>query len=288
MIRSMTGYAKEEYRSESGWLQWELRSVNHRHFDVEIRLPGVFRDMEPEFRNLMGLRISRGHVDARLSWRPAEKFADRIKVNTGLAVRVIGYAKVLAEQMRRPASVSPLDVMRWPGVIEEHSADHSHMSGEVRKLLHKAVDSLRAAQMSEGKKLKKAIESRCTGMDKLVHTFRARTPELREQAWSRMRERLEAIKLRVDAERLEKEVALLLMRHDISEELDRLEAHLGALRSALKATEPAGKRVNFLLQEIGREANTLAAKSGDARGTHEAVDMRVIVEQMREQAQNIL
>ena len=288
MIRSMTGYAKEEYRSESGWLQWELRSVNHRHFDVEIRLPGVFRDMEPEFRNLMGLRISRGHVDARLSWRPAEKFADRIKVNTGLAVRVIGYAKVLAEQMRRPASVSPLDVMRWPGVIEEHSADHSHMSGEVRKLLHKAVDSLRAAQMSEGKKLKKAIESRCTGMDKLVHTFRARTPELREQAWSRMRDRLEAIKVRVDAERLEKEVALLLMRYDISEELDRLEAHLGALRSALKATEPAGKRVNFLLQEIGREANTLAAKSGDARGTHEAVDMRVIVEQMREQAQNIL
>ena len=288
MIRSMTGYAKEEHRGESGWLQWELRSVNHRHFDLEIRLPRAFRYMEPEFRNLLALRISRGHLDARLAWRPAEKFADRIKVNTGLAVRVIGYARVLAEQMRRPAAVSPLDVMRWPGVIEEQSADQSHMSGEVRKLLHKAVDSLWAAQASEGKKLKKTIESRCSKMDKLVHKFRARTPELREQAWTRMRDRLEVINVRVDAERLEKEVALLLMRYDISEELDRLEAHLEALLSALKATEPTGKRVNFLLQEIGREANTLAAKSGDARGTHEAVDMRVIVEQMREQAQNIL
>ena len=288
MIRSMTGYAKAELRGESGWLQWELRSVNHRHFDVDIRLPGVFREMEPEFRSLLAGRVGRGHVDARLTWHPAEKFADRIKVNTGLAVRVIGYARVLAEQMRRPAAVSPLDVMRWPGVIEEHSADQSHMSGEVRKLLHKAVDDLRKTQSGEGKKLRKFIEGRCAKMEKLLKKFRQRMPELRQQAWTRMAERLEAIQVQVDAERLEKEVALLLLRSDISEELDRLEAHLVALRSALAASEPAGKRVNFLLQEIGREANTLAAKSGDPRGTHEAVDMRVLVEQMREQAQNIL
>lgn len=288
MIRSMTGYAKEEYRSESGWLQWELRSVNHRHLDIDIRMPGAFREMEPELRSLLARNIGRGHVDARLGWKPAEKFADKIKVNSRLAVRVIGYSRVLAEQMRRPAPVSPLDVMRWPGVIEEHSADQSHMSGEVRKLLHKTMDSLRKAQTSEGRKLKKAIESRCSKMDAILDTFRSRTPELREQAMARMRDRLEAIRLRVDAERLEREVALLLMRYDVSEELDRLDAHLGALRSALKGTEPSGKRVNFLLQEIGREANTLAAKSGDPRGTHEAVDMRVLVEQMREQAQNIL
>ena len=288
MIRSMTGYAKAEYRSESGMLQWELRSVNHRHFDMDIRLPRVFRDMEPEFRNILVVRIGRGHVDARLSWRPAEKFADRIKVNTGLAVRVIGYARVLAEQMRRPAAVSPLDVMRWPGVIEEQSADQSHMTGEVRKLLHKTVEILRDAQSGEGRKLKKFIESRCSKMEKLLKKFRDRTPELRQQAWARMAERLEAIQVRVDSERLEKEVALLLMRYDLSEELDRLEAHLAELRATLKASEAVGKRVNFLLQEIGREANTLAAKSGDARGTHEAVDMRVLVEQMREQAHNIL
>ncbi len=288
MIRSMTGYSKEEYRSESGVLQWELRSVNHRHFDADVRLPRVFRDMEPEFRNILVARIGRGHVDARLHWRPAEKFADRIKVNTGLAVRVIGYARVLAEQMRRPAPVSPLDVMRWPGVIEEQSADQSHMSGEVRKLLHKAIDTLRDTQTSEGKKLKKFMEGRCSKMDKHLKKFRQRTPELRQRAWDRLSERLKAIEVRVDSEKLEKEVALLLMRYDIAEELDRLEAHLTELRSTLAASEPVGKRVIFLLQEIGREANTLAAKSGDARGTHEAVDMRVLVEQMREQAQNIL
>ena len=288
MVRSMTGYAKEEYRSESGWLQWELRSVNHRHLDIEVRMPRAFRDMEPEIRNLLAKHIGRGHVDARLSWRPAEKFADKIKVNTGLAVRVIGYSRVLAEQMRRPAPVSPLDVMRWPGVIEEHSADQSHMSGELRKLLHKAVDTLREAQASEGRKLKETIENRCSKMETLLHQFRSRMPELSERALLRMKQRMEAIKVRVDAERLEKEVALLLMRHDISEEIDRLEAHMVALRSALTTTAPAGKKVNFLLQEIGREANTLAAKSGDARGTHEAVEMRVLVEQMREQAQNIL
>lgn len=288
MIRSMTGYAKEEYRSESGWLQWELRSVNHRHLDMEVRLPGGFREMEPEIRNLLASHVGRGHVDAHLSWRPAEKFADKIKVNTGLAVRVIGYARVLAEQMRRPAPVSPLDVMRWPGVIEEHSSDQSHMSGEVRKLLHKAIDTLLATQTSEGKRLKKFIESRCSKMEKMLEKFRSRTPELREQAIDRMRERLTAIEIRVDAERLEREAALVLMRQDISEELDRLEAHLAALRAALKTSEPAGKRVNFLLLEIGRETNTLTAIAGDARGTHEAVDMRVLVEQMREQAQNIL
>ncbi len=284
----MTGYAKAEHRSENGWLQWELRSVNHRHFDVDLRMPTVFRELEPEFRSLMAHRLGRGHLDARLSWRPPEKFADNIKINTRLAVRVIGYARVLAEQMRRPAPVSPLEVMRWPGVIEEQVADQSHMSGDARKLLHKALDELRKAQESEGSSLKSAIESRCLEMEELLKRYRVRSPDLRQQNWKKMHERLESTQVQVDAERLEKEVALLLMRNDISEELDRLDAHLAALRATLKTSEPIGKRVNFLLQEIGREANTLAAKSSDAKGTHEAVDMRVLVEQMREQAQNIL
>ena len=288
MIRSMTGYAKVEHRGEHGWLQWELRSVNHRHFDVDMRVPAAFRELETEFRGLLSDRIGRGRVEARLAWRPAERFADQIKVNTKLAVRVISYARVLAEQMRRPAPVSPLDVMRWPGVIEEQAADQSHMSGEARKLLHKALDELRESQSSEGEKLRNAIEVRSAKMEELLKQFRVRAPELRRQSWERVQERLDAIKVQVDSERLEKEVVLMLMRHDIAEELDRLDAHLAALRSALEDSEPTGKRINFLLQEIGREANTLAAKSGDARGAREAVDMRVLVEQMREQAQNIL
>ncbi|WP_446831034.1 YicC/YloC family endoribonuclease [Candidatus Foliamicus sp.] len=288
MIRSMTGYAKVEHRGEHGWLQWELRSVNHRHFDVDMRVPAAFRELETEFRGLLADRIGRGRVEARLAWRPAERFTDQIKVNTKLAVRVISYARVLAEQMRRPAPVSPLDVMRWPGVIEEQAADQSHMSGEARKLLHKALDELRESQSSEGEKLRNAIEVRSAKMEELLKQFRVRAPELRRQSWERVQERLDAIKVQVDSERLEKEVVLMLMRHDIAEELDRLDAHLAALRSALEDSEPTGKRINFLLQEIGREANTLAAKSGDARGAREAVDMRVLVEQMREQAQNIL
>ena len=288
MIRSMTGYAREEYSDESGWLQWELRSVNHRNFDVELRLPDAFRSLEPEFRSLLAGRVGRGHVEARLAWRPAEKFADRIKVNTRLAVRVISYARVLAEEMRRPAGISPLEVMRWPGVIEEHSPDQSHMTGEVRKLLHKAADSLREVQMEEGRQLKKFIEGRCSKLGKALRKIGEHTPQLRENAMKRMRERMEAISIRVDEARLEREVAILLMRYDISEEVDRLHAHLGALRIALKSSDHAGKRVMFLLQEIGREANTLAAKAGDAKGTHEAVEMRVLVEQMREQAHNIL
>ena len=284
----MTGYAKAEYRGENGWLQWELRSVNHRHFDVDLRVPAVFRELESEFRSLMADRLGRGHVDARMAWRPPEKLADQIKVNTRLAVRVIGYSRVLAEQMRRPAPVSPLEVMRWPGVIEERVSDQSHMSGDARKLLHKALDELQKAQASEGGALKKAIESRCLKMEDLLGRFRSRMPDLRKQNLEKLQARLEAIRVRVDSERLEKEVALLLMRADISEELDRLDAHLTELRVTLKGSDPVGKRVNFLLQEIGREANTLAAKSGDAKGTHEAVDMRVLVEQMREQAQNIL
>ena len=288
MIRSMTGYAKAEYRGENGWLQWELRSVNHRHFDADLRVPAVFRELEPEFRSLMADRLGRGHVDARLAWRPPEKLADQIKVNTRLAVRVIGYSRVLAEQMRRPASVSPLEVMRWPGVIEERVSDQSHMSGDARKLLHKALAELQKAQASEGGALKKAIESRCLKMEDLLGKFRSRMPDLRKQSLAKLQARLEAIQVRVDSERLEKEVALLLMRADISEELDRLDAHMTELRATLKGRDPVGKRVNFLLQEIGREANTLAAKSGDAKGTHEAVDMRVLIEQMREQAQNIL
>ena len=288
MIRSMTGYAKAEHRAENGWLQWELRSVNHRHFDLDIRVPAVFRELEPEFRGLLADRIGRGHVDARLSWRPGKEFANKLKINTALAARVIGYSRVLAEEMRRPGPVSPLDVMSWPGVIEEQVSDQSHMSGDARKLLHKALDRLYKAQTGEGDKLKDAIEVRCLEMEELLSRFRVRLPELRERSWERMRERLKTIQVRVDSDRLEKEVALMLMRHDVSEELDRLDAHLGELKSTLEASEPVGKRVNFLLQEIGRETNTLAAKSGDAQGTHEAVNMRVLVEQMREQAQNIL
>ncbi len=288
MIRSMTGYAKAEHRAENGWLQWELRSLNHRHFDVDLRVPAVFRELESEFRGLLASRIGRGQVDARLAWRPAEKFAGQIKVNTGLAVRLIGYSRVLAEQMRRPAPVSPLDVMRWPGVIEEQVADQSHLCGDARKLLHKVLDELEKVQASEGRKLGSAIESRCLKMEELLTQFRARIPALREKNRKRMQDRLDAIQMQVDSERLEKELAVLLMRQDVSEELDRLDAHLAELRLTLKASDPIGKRINFLLQEIGRETNTLAAKSGDAQGTHEAVDMRVLVEQMREQAQNIL
>ncbi len=288
MIRSMTGYATAEHRSEHGWLQWEVGSVNHRHLDVDLCVPAAFRELESEFRSLLADRIGRGHVDARLAWRPAEQYTDRITVNTGLAVRLIGYARVLAERMRRPAAISPLDIMRWPGVIEEQSADQSHMSGEVRKLLHKALEELHKAQTSEGRKIKSVIKSRCSKMEQLLQQFRLRIPELRQRTLERMQGRLEAMQVRVDSERLEKEVALLLMRHDVSEELDRLDAHLSELRSALETAEPVGVRISFLLQEVGREAHTLAAKSNDVRGTHEALDMRVLVEQMREQAQNIL
>ena len=284
----MTGYAKAELRSEQGWLQWELRTVNHRHFDLDLRVPAVFRELETEFRGLLADRIGRGHVNARLHWRPEDGSSDKIKINTRLAVRVIGYSRVLAEQMRRPAPVSPLDVMRWPGVIEESTADQSHLSGDVRRLLHKALDELHKTRASEGRKLKGAIETRCLKMEELLDHFRERLPALHQRSRERLQERLDTIEARVDSERLEQEVALLLLRHDVSEELDRLDAHMAELRAALDDSEPVGKRVNFLLQEIGREANTLAAKSGDAQGTHETVDMRVLVEQMREQAQNIL
>ena len=196
----MTGYAKAELRSEQGWLQWELRTVNHRHFDLDLRVPAVFRELETEFRGLLADRIGRGHVNARLHWRPEDGSSDKIKINTRLAVRVIGYSRVLAEQMRRPAPVSPLDVMRWPGVIEESTTDQSHLSGDVRRLLHKALDELHKTRTSEGRKLKGAIETRCLKMEELLDHFRERLPVLHQRSRERLQERLDTIEARVDSE----------------------------------------------------------------------------------------
>ncbi len=287
MTNSMTGFANEEQKLPQGELAWELRTVNHRFLEVQFKLPEGLRRFERELRELAATKINRGKLDASLQFRPSAGAAAELNINTELARRVIEQAELVNTDISTSSGINPLDILRWPGVIEERSYDVDALLEPAQALLAKALDSLSAARQREGERIEAMLESRLTQISTMVGEVRARLPEVTEAMRQRVAERARSLDARIDPERLEQELVLLAQKLDVAEELDRLDAHVEEARSALATPGPKGRRLDFLMQEFNREANTLGSKSGDPTTSAIAVDLKVLIEQMREQVQNV-
>ena len=287
MINSMTGFASSEQSTEHGDLTWELRTVNHRYLESHFKLPDGFRALEPKLRDLASAQLKRGKLDATLHFRPAAAKTAALQINTGLADSVIREAQSIEGRMQAPVSINAMDVMRWPGVVEQDAIDTTALFEPAKALLDAALESLCAARGREGERTLTMFETRLVQITALVADVRAHMPEVLAGIRNRVSERALALEAKIDNERLEQELVLLAQKMDVAEELDRIDAHIEETRAAFNMDGAVGRRLDFLMQEFNREANTLGSKSADPRTTKVAVDLKVLIEQMREQVQNI-
>ncbi len=288
MIFSMTGFASAEHQAPFGRLTWELRSVNHRYLEVGLRLPEEFRVLEPAIRELLGDHLSRGKVDAALRFNAEhDAAANELLLNRDLAERLLALHHELQQITGSEQAADLNQMMRWPGMVSEQAPDSEPLHQAALALLSDAVKDLKAARGREGKKLVQLISERLDGVDQVVHQVRGWLPEIREALRQKLIDRVADLPQPLEPGRLEQEVAFLVQKIDVDEELDRLEAHVSEARRILGANEPAGRRLDFLMQEFNRESNTLSSKSVDNRTTQAAVELKVLIEQMREQVQNI-
>lgn len=287
MIYSMTGFARETSGTQWGELCWELRSVNHRYLDVHQRLPDEFRALEPQVREAVSGRLGRGKVECLLRFQPRVREGTPLTINDTLVAKLAEACERVSESLHSAAPVSPVELLRWPGVVEETARDMEPLMEEALGLLGAALHSLAKGRAAEGVRIAEMLSTRLDGIGSHVQAIRERLPVVREVIRERLQTRL--AELGVDAEpgRLEQEMALIAQKMDVAEELDRLDSHIQEVRASLERKDPVGRRLDFLMQEFNREANTLASKSQDAETTRVAVEIKVLVEQMREQVQNV-
>jgi uncharacterized protein (TIGR00255 family) len=287
MIRSMTAFAREERRDQVGELVWEIRSINHRFLETFVRLPDEFRVLETTVRERVAARLSRGKVECALRFKPAPAVAAAVQLNRALAERLVVAARELSDLLPGTPDPTAYEVLRWPGVIETDTQDLTPAQAAATELLERTLDSLTAARGREGARLAELIAQRCQALRGWVARARERMPLVIEAMRGRLQARLAEVAEQLEPTRLEQEMVLLAQRLDVDEEMDRLSTHLTEVERVLKRPEPAGRRLDFLMQELNREANTLSSKSADAELTSIAVEMKVLIEQMREQVQNI-
>jgi uncharacterized protein (TIGR00255 family) len=286
MIRSMTGFARRERQYPWGQLAWELKTVNHRYLEVGCRLPEEFRAAEADFRQAISGAVRRGKVECLLHFRPAT-VTGALEIDAEVLGALTQRALQLAVQAGPAARIEVLDLLRWPGVVRDQSRDCVALIGAAQALLGEALIDLSRFRDSEGGRLREALELRCVGLTEFAGRVAERLPEVRARMRAKLLDRIAQLTADVDHDRLEQELAILAQRLDVDEEIDRLRGHVAEVRKAFAGQEPAGRRLDFLMQELNREANTLSSKSQDIETTRAAVDMKVLIEQMREQVQNI-
>lgn len=287
MTNSMTAFARETSSTEWGAVTCELRSVNHRYLEINPRLSEELRQLEPRIREAVSGRIKRGRVDCYLKLQVHENAQDDFVVDDQLLTRV---AKLGGDTLKQFPHLAPLpvsEVLRWPGVVQVRGVDSQELIDTAMGLVNRALDRIGSDRAREGERLKSTIEERLDEATELVEGLKARLPELTRQFRQRIADKLEDAGAKLDPERVEQELVLYIQKSDATEEIDRLHIHLDEVREVLAATGSVGRRLDFLMQELNREANTLGSKSFDMQLTQASVDLKVLIEQMREQIQNI-
>ena len=283
----MTGFARHTAESETGVLTCELRTVNHRYFDVQFRLPEELRPKETDLRQLIGSAVRRGKVDCTLHHRRAPRKQAELQLNQALVEQIGRRAGELEAAFPNLGTLNAIDVLRWPGVIEEPEVDTEPLYEQAVIVITTALRELSAMRRSEGQRIAEMIDSRCRDVLGIAASVRERMPEVLAAARARQKERLDKLDIEADPARLEAELALVAQKLDVDEEIDRLESHVSEIRSAIGSPEAVGRRLDFLMQELNREANTLGSKSADTATTRATVELKVLIEQMREQIQNV-
>jgi uncharacterized protein (TIGR00255 family) len=287
MILSMTGFAAVGADLPGCSLAVELRSVNHRYFDVQLRLPDELRTLESAVREALSAELRRGKVDCRIALNRALPGTASLAVNVE---RVVQIRDATAEVLRHAPGSTPLsvaEVLRWPGVLTEPSLEPSALADKTLQLLRQALAELAASRAREGEKLRMMLEERCHAIDLQLERIAPRVAAIHDAYLEKLGARLREAGLDPDTERLRQELALFATKVDVAEEVSRLKTHVAEVRRVLSTGGSSGKRLDFLMQELNREANTLGSKSVDAELSQAALEIKVLIEQMREQVQNI-
>jgi len=285
MTRSMTAFASAERRTSHGVLECELRAVNHRFLELGLRLPEELRVLEPALRARISAKVSRGKLDLTVRLRPAEGAA-ALALNMPLVQRLAGLLDALKDHVPG-ASTNLMELLQFPGVLQTPSGHATALADDVMALLDEALDAFVAARAREGAHLAQALSERVDAIEAIAADVRMLIPQIRAQQRSKLEARLADLVQIGDPGRLEQELVLALQKLDVDEELDRLASHISEIRRILGTDEPVGRRLDFLLQEFNREANTLGSKSVDSRTAQAVVELKVLIDQIREQAQNV-
>ena len=286
MIHSMTAFSRFEVKGDWGNAVWEIRSVNQRFLETYFRLPEQFRSIEPVLRERFRKQLNRGKVECSLRFNANASEKNNLSLNKGLAEQLLQHAGWINEQTLN-SQLNPLEIMRWPGVMEAEEADMTTIQKEILVGFEQALTDFIDARASEGENLKALIEQRLEGIVEQSEKVKAFMPEV--IAWQRKRitDKFTDAKIELDSSRVEQELVLLAQKMDVDEEIDRLFSHVKETKSILKKGGAQGRRLDFMMQEFYREANTLGSKSINADITNAAVELKVLIEQMREQIANI-
>lgn len=287
MTASMTAFSRQQSEQEWGSLTWEIRSVNHRYLETSVRLPEVFRGMENSVREAVRKNLSRGKVECQLRYQSNDSGSGEISINEALVEQLVGANRAIQKQLEADSTVSSMELLRWPGVIAEAQIDSSELESAALSLFRTALEDLVATRQREGTELEGFLQQRIQSIREIVADLRDKMPTILAAQRQSLLDKLAELKAELEPTRLEQEVALLAQKADVDEELDRLNAHLDEVARVLSTKGQKGRRLDFLMQELNREANTLSSKSIVVETTRGAVELKVLIEQMREQIQNI-
>lgn len=286
-VRSMTAFAHQRAEFPWGAAAWEIRSVNQRYLDLNFKLPELWRHLEPALRDALRATLSRGKVEVSLRVQMQSTGGESLKINQTLAAEVMAAAVDIQRRLDHPASIDPLAILQWPGVVGETQPDADEVQQALLALFDKALKEQGAGREREGAELKAMIEQRLAQIGEITARLRDAMPQLVQAQRDKLTQRLASLDIKLNDERLEAEVALLAQKIDVAEELDRLDTHVHEVQRILKKGGACGRKLDFLMQELNREANTLSSKAVVADSTQSAVELKVLIEQMREQIQNI-
>jgi uncharacterized protein (TIGR00255 family) len=287
MTASMTAYARSAIQKEWGQAIWECRSVNHRYLDLSFKMPEKFREWEIDWRNIVGNTLQRGKVECSLTFLAAGSAQSQLKVNTDLVNQLLVSCQAVAQFPNVRPEVKAMELLRWPEVLTSASQDISSLKEPLTALFQQALADLVQARLREGKQLQALLKARLDNVLVQVSIVKERIPQCLQAQKQKLEQKLNDIHVTVDRDRLEQELVYYAQRIDVEEEIERLMTHTKEVSRALETKGAMGRRLDFLMQEMNREANTLAAKSGDHIVTQAAIELKVLIEQMREQIQNV-
>ena len=283
MTKSMTAFA----RSESGHISWEIRSVNHRYLEVGVKVPDAFRSLEIGLRNKLKAQLNRGKIDCQLRIGHSQASEANLSIDEKLLEDLTGALATIIPKLETVAPVNPLEVLKWPGLLSEPTEDEETIKRTVVELFDAALAQLIEMRSSEGAELRKIILEKLADLRSIVEQAATEAPIISARQRDKMISKLNDLKIEADAGRIEQELVIMAQKSDVAEELDRLNTHIEEVSATLDSTEAVGRRLDFLMQELNREANTLSSKAVATNTTIQAVELKVAIEQMREQIQNI-
>lgn len=287
MPRSMTGFARTESQHTDYTLIWEVRSVNHRYLEMYLRLPEEFREIETALREITRNKLQRGKLEASIHFQPEQSGGGSIGLDSERLTQLADACSRIDAQIPNCAPINPLEVLRWPGVQISEEMNREALHENALKQFETTLDQLIEHRAREGAELAGFIEQRLDGIAEQVRLVRERLPEILQTQRQKLQEKIAALSVELDPDRLEQEIVIMAQKADVDEELDRLDTHIQEVRRTLKQKNSLGRRLDFLMQELNREANTLSSKSVVSETTQAAVELKVLIEQMREQIQNI-